>query len=157
MMAGMDRWRIASLLAVLVLGVVAVGGFVLLRDDGPSPSGVDWLRPEELPPPKYDDYRAEFVSEERGYRFHPRSGRVTPTTAYRFDTGHCGLWFPADFDGSFWRPIEPDGGEPPGFFSNQDEGAIALVDFDRAVYRSSDGLEVTLARIRGPLVTQPCV
>lgn len=35
-------------------------------------------------------------------------------------------------------------------------GAIALVDFDRAIYRSSAGVEVTLERIRGPVVTQPC-
>lgn len=30
----------------------------------------------ELPPPIRDDYRSEFVSDERGYRFWPRSGRV---------------------------------------------------------------------------------
>lgn len=116
---------------------------------------IDWSAPQELPPPKFDDYRSEFVSEEEGLRFHPRSGRVTPSTAYVFDTGHCGLTFLADFDGSFWEPVPPPTGTPD-FLINQDVGAIALVGFDEAVYRSSDGTEATLRRLDGPVVTNPC-
>jgi hypothetical protein len=155
-MPGMDRRRILPLVATLAAGIAAVVVSSLLWDDGSNASGVDWSRVEELPAPKFEDHRSELVSDEEGYRFHPRSGRVTPTTAYRFDTGHCGLSFLADFDGSFWRPIDPDGGEPPDFFVNHDVGAIALVDFDRAIYRSSAGVEVALERIRGPVVSQPC-
>lgn len=155
-MPGMDRRRIFALVATLTAGIAVVLAFTLTRDDGSIASGVDWSRVEELPAPRFDDYRSELVSDEEGYRYHPRSGRVTPATAYLFDTGHCGLGFLADFDGSFWRPIDPDGGEPPDFFFNRDVGAIALVDFDRAVYRSSMGVEVTLERIRGPVVTHPC-
>jgi hypothetical protein len=125
-------------------------------DLGPVAAAIDWSNPEDLPPPVRDDFRSELVSAEDGYRFWPRSGRVTPTVAYRFDTGHCGLAFLTDFDGSFWRPIDPSDGEPPGFFINQDAGLIALVDFDSAVYRSSGGREVSLERVRGPVVTQPC-
>jgi len=104
-----------------------------------------WASPQVLPPSKFEDFRSEFVSEEAGYRFRPRSGRVTPSTAYVFDTGHCGLTFLADFDGSFWEPIQPAGGATPDSFIDQDEGAMALVDFDEAVYRSSDGTEVPFA------------
>jgi len=156
MMPGMDRRGIPALAAIIAVGIAAIVTLAVLRVEGPSPAVVDWSTVEELPAPRFDDHRSEFVSEERGYRFHPRSGRVTPSTAYRFDTGHCGLSFLADFDASFWRPIDPDGGEPPDLFFNQDVGAIALVDFDRAVYRSSTGEEVTLIRIRGPVITQPC-
>jgi hypothetical protein len=76
--------------------------------------------------------------------------------AYRFDTGHCGLSFLTDFDGSFWRPIDLGGGREPDFFSSRDVGAIALVDFNRALYRSSTAVEVEMERLGGPVVTQPC-
>ncbi|HLA93770.1 MAG TPA: hypothetical protein VJO36_09560 [Actinomycetota bacterium] len=96
------------------------------------------------------------MSEEEGYRVYPRSDRVTPSTAYLFDTGHCGLAHLADFDGSFWEPDPPAGQPAPDFFINEDVGAIALTDFSEAVYRASDGTEVTLRRLDGPVVAQPC-
>lgn len=155
-MPGMSGKRTLVLGTLMVVaGALVVAAVIFLRD-GPAASGIEWSNPEMLPAPRFDDYRSEFVSEEEGYRFHPRSGRVTPATAYRFDTGHCGLGFLTDFDGSFWRPVDPERGEPPDFFINQDLGAIALVDFNRAIYRSSAGVEVELERIRGPVVTQPC-
>ena len=144
--------RIIPVVALLALG----GVLAACEPDGPDPvSPIGWSSPQELPPPQYDNYRSEFVSDEKGSRFYPRSGRVTPSTAYRFDTGHCGLTFLADFDGSFWQPVPPAGGAPD-FFLNQDVGAIALVDFDTARYRSSDGTEVTLLRIDGPVTTFGC-
>lgn len=97
------------------------------------------------------------MSSEQGYRFWPRSSPVVAGVAYRFDTGHCGLGFLTDLDESFWRPIDPDGSEQPNFFFNQDVGAITLVDLDTAIYRSSTGIEVTLVRLPGPVVTQPCM
>jgi hypothetical protein len=120
-------------------------------------TGIDWSDPVALPPPKREDYRSEFVNDVEGYRFWPRSSRrITPDTAYWFDTGHCGLSFLADFDGSFWQPnIGPDA-VAPGFFFNQDIGAVALVDADRAVYRSSNGVEVEMERLRGSVVALPC-
>ncbi len=47
--------------------------------------------PPALPPPVRDDYRSEFVSDERGYRFWPRSAPVEPDVVYRFEVPHCGL------------------------------------------------------------------
>jgi hypothetical protein len=156
MMTGMGARRAALLGAILAVGIGAAAGLIVLANgDGPS-GGIDRANPQELPPPRSSEYRSEPVSQERGYRFWPRSGRVTPVTAYRFDTGHCGLGFLADFDGSFWRPIDPDAGVPQDLLIDQDLGEMALVDFNRAIYRGSTGVEVELERIRGPVVTQPC-
>ena len=155
MMAAMVARRILSLLA-LAACLLACGPDETVPVDGSEPT-IDWSSPEELPPNQHEDYRSEFVSNEEGSRVYPRSGRVTPSTAYRFDTGHCGLSFLADFDGSFWEPVDPGGGDRvPDFFINQDVGAIALVDFNRAVYRSSGGTEVSLVRISGPVLTFGC-
>lgn len=157
MMAAMDGRRIlvAGTVVLVVVGGITIG--LATRDEESSLApAVDWSSPAELPSPTRADFRSEFVNEEEGFRFFPRSGRVRRGVAYELDTGHCGLSFLTDFDGSFWRPIDPDRGEPPGFFINQDVGAIALVGRDRAVYRSSTGVEVRLERIPGPVITQPC-
>jgi hypothetical protein len=153
--SGRRRVVLAAALVVVAAAAVVLGA--VGRDPPSSPAlGIDWSDPAPLPPVERTELRSELVSDERGYRFWPRSGRVRPSVAYRFDTGHCGLEFLTDFDGSFWRPADPADGEPPTFLANQDVGAIALVDFDTAVYRGSNGLEVELRRIRGPVVTQPC-
>ena len=123
--------------------------------DGVAPE-VDWSSPAELPPLERQDYRSEFVSDEEGWRFWPRSTSGEPRIANWFDTGHCGLSFLADFDGSFWRPVPPEDDATPDFFINQDVGAIALVEDGVAVYRSSGGVEVRLERIDGPVTTFPC-
>jgi hypothetical protein len=146
---------------VSALGIVVLAAATLVwlagRDESPSPvaTGIDWSDPAELPPPEREDFRSEFVSDEEGYRFWPRSGRITPSVAYRFDTGHCGLGFLTDFDGSFWRPVDPEEARSIEAL-DPDRGAIALVDFDQALYRSSTGVHVELERVPGPLVTQPC-
>lgn len=134
-------WLVAG--AVLVLAGVVV--WVL----------VSW--PRELPEPVRADYRSEFVGDREGYRFWPISAPVEMDVAYRFDAGHCGLDHLTDFDGSFWDPVNPNHpSEEPLFFYNQDVGTIELVGPDEARYRSSSGDEVTLLRIAGPVVTQPC-
>jgi hypothetical protein len=169
----MDRRRIliGGLIAVafaagLGLGRLLDGGAPQGGGDGepsvggaeePSAQGIDWSDPQPLPEPRRDDYRSKFVRGQAAWRFWPRSGRVEPGVAYRFDTGHCGLQFLTDFDRSFWEPVDPKEGNPPTFFYNQDVGAIALVAPNEAIYRSSNGREVPLVRLGGPVsVTGLC-
>ncbi|MGH2809102.1 MAG: hypothetical protein ACRDKT_17700, partial [Actinomycetota bacterium] len=74
---------------------------------------------------------------------------------YRFNTGHCGLEFLIDFDGSFWTVRHEGlgvGDEPPEFFSNEDEGTLELVSEDRTIYRSFDGGDAELVRLEGPIM-----
>jgi hypothetical protein len=112
--------------------------------------------PPALPPPARDDYRSEFVSDERGYRFWPRSAPVQPGVAYRFQVPHCGLDWLVDFDASFWEPayVMPD--RPPDFAFNSDLGSIELVGPDEARYVSSTDEQVSLFRVDGPIVRQLC-
>lgn len=85
-------------------------------------------------------------------RFWPSSAPVATGVEYSFDTGHCGLDFLTDFDGSFWRPVNQRGdGEAP-FFYSQDSGTMTLVSQDRAVYKASTGRQVTLHRYPGPVL-----
>ncbi len=107
------------------------------------------LRAEPLPEPTAADHPTE--ETKKGTLFSPISGEVEEGVTYNFDTGHCGLDFLTDFDGSFWVPVNPnDGGEPPGFFSSEDDGTMKLVSDDKAEYTSSDGVTVTLERHEGP-------
>jgi hypothetical protein len=56
-----------------------------------------------------------------------------------------------DFDGSFWRAIDPNGGkEPPPFFINYDKGYITLISEDEARYEASTGDESSCVASRGP-------
>lgn len=87
----------------------------------------------------------------------PRSGQVEQGVEYRYETGHCGLTYDLDFDGSFWRAVNPNRDkEPPSFFINQDEGYITLVSENEARYESSTGEMVELRRIEGPIVIGGC-
>lgn len=124
------------------MGLLFVG--CIGRETGPRP----------LPSPAREQ-RAEPVGKTGEHRFWPRSAPIEPGV-YEFDTGHCGLDFLTDFDGAFWQPIDPDGGEPPLFFYNQDKGTMTLVRKGRAVYESSTGERVRLRRIKGPVTTFPC-
>jgi hypothetical protein len=147
--------------ALVVLGAAGAVAVILAvaasrsGGGGSTSSGVDWTAPTALPSPRLAEYRSEFLGDDEGYRFFPRSGRVVASEAYRFDTGHCGLGWLIDFDGSFWRAVD-EASVPGRFLIDEDAGAIALVDFDRAVYRTSTGVEIGLERIQGPVVTQPC-
>jgi hypothetical protein len=152
----MGARRILAGVAVIAMfaGGLLIGLATRDGSDGGSGAGaIDWSTPTELPPPTANGYSPQPV--EDGFRFFPISGRVTPSEAYTFDTHHCGLGYLIDFDGSLWELLDP-GAVPERLSIDQDRGAIALVDFDRAVYRASDGTEVALRRIRGPVVTPPC-
>lgn len=115
--------------------------------------------PPALPPPVRDDYRSEFVSDERGYRFWPRSAPVEPDVVYRFEVSHCGLGWLVDFDGSFWEGtaiVDGSGWVPADDIPDGDIGTIELTGADWAEYRSSDGTWTLLSRVEGPVVRQPC-
>ena len=152
--------RPGRILAVaVILGVFGIAFAIglLVRDRGggenSTDAAIDWTAPTQLPPTSAAGYSP--VTVQDGLRYEPISGRVIASEAYRFDTGPCGLGWLVDFDGSFWRPVDA-GSVPSALLSSEDRGAIALTDFDRAVYRSSDRVDVALERISGPVVTQPC-
>jgi hypothetical protein len=127
-------------------GIVLVGSSVLvIRNESRS-----------LPAPLREDFRSEFVSDEDGYRFWPRSAHVEEGVTYLYDTGHCGLDVMLDFDGTFWHAVNANAGEEPVFFYNQDLGTIEQIGNDLARYTSSSGEEIRLERMDGPIVTHPC-
>lgn len=114
----------------------------------------------EFPPPIRDEYRSEFVSDERGYRFWPRSAPVERGVIYRFQVPHCGLDWLVDFDGSFWEGtaiVDGTGWVPAGDIPDGDVGTIELTGAPEwARYEASDGTWTLLSRIDGPVVRQPC-
>lgn len=109
------------------------------------------LGPRDLPSPVRSDFKSKQL--KHGWEFWPRSAHVQADVAYAFDTGHCGLSFLTDFDGSFWDPINPNpAGDPPEFFDNDDHGTMTLRPPDTAFYVSSRGLRVKLTRHDGPAI-----
>ena len=143
-----DDARVIPRRTLVVLAVVAAASIglavlaVLPRGGGAEDSGVDWTVPVALPPPVASPSP---VPVARGVRYEALSGRVVASQAYRYATGPCGLSSPIDFDGSLWDLADPPAGPDP-LLGHADAGAIALVDFDRAVYRSSHGAEYPLVR-----------
>jgi hypothetical protein len=113
-------------------------------------------QPATLPPPVRDDYRSEFVSDERGLRFWPRSAPVEAGVVYRFEVPHCGLDWLVDFDGSFWEPLYAMPDRKPDSAINSDIGTITLIGPDEARYVSSTDEQASLYRVDGPIVRQPC-
>jgi hypothetical protein len=116
-------------------------------------------QPVDLPPPTRDDYRTEFVSDERGYRFWPRSSQAEEGVAYRFEVPHCGLDWLVDFDGSFWDGraiVFGNGWVPADEIPDGDIGTIVLTGRNGARYESADGTWTLLSRVEGPIVRQPC-
>jgi hypothetical protein len=130
-------------------------GLAAPRDSSLAPD-VDSSAPAALPSPTRSHLRSEFVSDEQGFRFFPGSCHLEPNVAYVFDTGHCGLGHLTDVDGSFWRRVDSERADSFDLLVNQDVGAMAVVGRDRAIYLSSDGIEIGMERIDGPVVTQPC-
>jgi hypothetical protein len=105
---------------------------------------------QPLPSPTRNDFRTRETDE--GFTFWPRSAPVEQGVEYQFNTGHCGLEYLTDFDGSFWRPLDPNGErEDPLFFYNEDEGTMTLESENASTYESSDGQRVQLERIPGPV------
>jgi hypothetical protein len=147
--------RIGIAGAVIMAVVAGISGALAIHDTTIAPT-VDWSAPAALPSPTRSELRSEFVSDELGFRFFPSSDHLEPKVAYVFDTGHCGLGHLTDFDASFWRPVDPARADSFDLLVNQDVGAMAVVGRDRAIYLSSDGIEIRMERIDGPVVTQPC-
>ena len=116
-----------------------------------SCSSLRTLNAEPLPEPTANDHPAK--ETKKGTVYSPISGEVEEGTEYHFNTGHCGLDFMTDFDGSFWIPENPDeGDEPPEFFTNEDDGTMKLISEGEAEYTSSGGVMVSLQRHQGPFV-----
>lgn len=130
------------------IALVSVGATLLLdRDvrDG-LPGGV-----EPLPAATRSDFKVKQLGDSTKY--WPRSAPVEEAVEYRFNTGHCGLDFMTDFDGSFWIPETVPAEEEPSFYFNEDIGTMQLLAENEAVYTSSAGDAVTLSRHPGPLTT----
>lgn len=90
-------------------------------------------------------------------RVWPASAQVEPGQRYIYQAPHCGLTWNLDFDGSFWRAINPEPTkEAPSFFINSDSGYITLVSSDEAQYEASTGEVVELRRIDGPVIIPGC-
>jgi hypothetical protein len=106
--------------------------------------------PSALPSPTRDDFRTS--ETKHGMKFWPRSAPVATGVEYSFSTGHCGLDYLTDFDGSFWHRSDPNNSDEAPFFSNEDSGTMTLVSHDRAIYKSSSGRRVALLRDPGPIV-----
>ena len=110
--------------------------------------------PADLPPPVRDRYLSERAGA-RGWRVWPISAPIRLGVVYRFEVPHCGLDWTTDFDGSFWQADYPPGRRP--FYSiNGDVGTMTLIGPDRARYVASDGSEVELIRLDGPMVRGGC-
>lgn len=135
--------RVLGFVVVLVL----IGGAVWmgLTSGGPRPLPRPTASPSSV---AIDANRA---------RAWPVSAQVEEGQKYIYQAGHCGLTHNLDFDGSFWRAINPNGTrEPPSFFINADRGYITLVSHDEARYESSTGQVVELRRIDGPIIIPGC-
>lgn len=158
-----------KILLAVASAIVLVSSCTGAREASPStppasrsgtPPSVQPVQPvHELPPPTRDAYRWEFVSNKVGYRVWPISGAAEPGVAYRFDVPHCGLEWMVDFDGSFWRPLDPNLPELEAawaFLINADRGTFELAATNTAEYVSSTRRHVMLVRLDGPVVTQPC-
>ncbi len=110
--------------------------------------------PRPLPPPEPKNNTSESGLSPVSV---PRSGRVESSVPYVFDTGHCGLSYLTDFDGSFWDPEGPNPANgPPAVFNNPDRGTMTLVGPNEARFKSSTGEEVTLRRHQGPMIRYAC-
>jgi hypothetical protein len=109
-----------------------------------------WGSPSALPSPTRADFRTS--ESKHGTKFWPRSAPVARGVEYSFSTGHCGLDYLTDFDGSFWHPSNPNHSHDAPFFSNEDSGTMTLVSHDRAIYTASTDQRVTLHRYRGTII-----
>lgn len=135
----MKRWSAMSVVVLLALGACDTG----MEDQEAMP----------LPAPTHSFQQLH----SHRLRVQPTSIQVREDTTYVFDTGHCGLSYLLDFDGSFWKAIDPNGDKPgPSFLINQDSGTIELLGPKEARYTSSTGKAVQLRRREGPVVVGGC-
>ena len=113
-----------------------------------TPPGLRGLEPLPKPTAQY-----EIVDKGEVYEVEPVSAPLTQGVRYRYNTGHCGLDFMADFDGSFWIPHAPEG-KAPDFFINETEGTLVVLSHERALFRAPDGGSALLTRHKGPLTLE---
>ena len=126
-----------------MIAVLLAVNFVRSRE---SPTGPGGLQPLPEPTAKH-----EIVEKGKDYEVEPVSAPLTQGVRYRYNTGHCGLDFMTDFDGSFWIPHAPEG-KVPDFFINETEGTLVVLSHERALFRAPDGGSALLTRHEGPLV-----
>jgi hypothetical protein len=133
---------------ILMISIVVLGsGIYLLARPASRPAFLGGPKP--LPDPTRSEYKSEVT--KNGMRFWPISASVEEGVEYRYNTGHCGLEYMTDFDGSFWIPEREAGRK---FYFNEDEGTMTLLSPNRALYRASNGVEADLARHHGPMVIE---
>jgi hypothetical protein len=93
-------------------------------------------------------------TEAIGRASQPQSGRAAGQVA-NVSLGHCGLYSPIDFDGSFWDPIGSVDGDAPEAI-NSASGTIRLLGPQEAEFRAPSGFTVRLRRHPGAQVFQGC-
>lgn len=109
-------------------------------------------------PPPTADQRFEDLPNGK-VRVWPVTEDVPNEGKYLFTSPHCGIGWMTDFDGSFWKPVKPDdygNGDRYSFFINSDEGVITFTGADSAIYQASNGTEIELRRMQGPVEVHPC-
>jgi hypothetical protein len=89
-----------------------------------------------------------------GSGFSARSPRGAPVQA-NLSLGHCGLYSPIDYDGSFWDATGPVDGDAAEAI-NAATGTISLLGPVDAEFRTPSGFAVRLRRHAGPKVFQGC-
>lgn len=95
--------------------------------------------PELTPLPTHDP------RDESG-NFPPESKPAEIGIWYSYTTGHCGLYSPIDFDGSYWIPVAISG-YPEGASVNSKQGKVRLVDEQTLEFRTTTGPRF-VARLR---------
>lgn len=90
----------------------------------------------------------------------PGPGAIEPSSVpaelgvpYPFTSGHCGLSWIVDFDGSFWEPLP---GAPEDLLISESSGTMTLVGADEALFEADEGRSARLRRLDGPLVPEVC-
>ena len=122
---------------VLLVGCAADVEPSLVQTTSPEPSSVQTASPES-------------------------SSFPSPGEPFTLGT-HCGIGrMLIEFDGAFWEATGPgplddgSGNPPPGFGNPTDQGTIVRIDSERAVYRSSEGVFLTLKRLNQRPDVEPC-
>ena len=129
----------------------------LVRSSRSVATEADFSGAKPQPEPTADQ-RFEDLGNGR-VRVWPVTEDVPNEGKYLFTAPHCGIDWMIDFDGSFWDPVKPEdygNGERYPFFINADEGVITFTHDDRAVYQASNGTEIQLRRLKGPIDIHPC-
>ena len=93
-------------------------------------------------------------SETAGGGSEPASGPAAAPVV-QVSLGHCGLYSPIDFDGSFWDPVGPVDGDAPEAI-NSASGTIRLLGPVDAEFRAPSGFTLRLRRHQGAKTFQGC-